>query len=82
MRLVTTALALTDPRFDHTRTQPPFSMPFSLASCLGDLDEELGLQHRVDLDVLRPEVEVLRQPVGDRGIGELLRRRRTPPCRP
>ena len=33
MRLVTTALALTDPRFDHTRTQPPFLMPFSLASC-------------------------------------------------
>ena len=33
MRLVTTALALTDPRFDHTRTQPPDLIFFSSASC-------------------------------------------------
>src|SRR5690606_7907009 len=32
MRLVTTALALTEPRFDHTRTQSPLAMPFSFAS--------------------------------------------------
>src|SRR5215831_4514378 len=30
-RLVTTAFAFTEPRFDHTRTQPPDLMPFSLA---------------------------------------------------
>ena len=32
MRFVTTAFALTDPRFDQTRTQPPSAMPFSFAS--------------------------------------------------
>src|SRR5690606_5612467 len=32
-RLVTTALPLTEPRFDQTRTQPPCLMPFSAASC-------------------------------------------------
>ena len=32
IRLVTTALALTEPRFDQTRTQPPLAMPFSFAS--------------------------------------------------
>ena len=48
-----------------------------LRQLLGDLDEELRLQDRVDLDVLGPEVEVLGQPVGRRRIGELLRRRRT-----
>src|SRR5215475_8002158 len=32
MRLVTTAFAFTEPRFDHTRTQPPGLMPLSFAS--------------------------------------------------
>ena len=32
MRFVTTALARTKPRLLSTRTQPPFSMPFSFAS--------------------------------------------------
>ena len=33
MRLVTTAFAFTEPRFDQTLTQPPDVMPFSFASC-------------------------------------------------
>src|SRR5262249_2971888 len=32
-RLVTTALPLTEPRWDETLTQPPGLIPFSLASC-------------------------------------------------
>ncbi len=44
MRLVTTALALIEPRLDQTRTQPPLVMPFSFASSSRDLDEELRLQ--------------------------------------
>src|ERR1700733_134003 len=33
MRLVTTALALTEPRLDQTRTQAPDLMLFSFANC-------------------------------------------------
>ena len=47
-RLVTIALPLTSPRFDQTRTICPGWMPFSAASSSRHLDEELGLQHRVD----------------------------------
>ena len=43
-RLVTTALAFIEPRFDQTRTQPPGLMPFSFGELLGDLDEEFRLQ--------------------------------------
>ena len=82
MRLVTTAFAFTEPRFDQTRTQPPEVMPFLLRELLRDLDEELRLHHRVRLDVLGPEVEVLGQPVGRRRIGEVLGVAELLPCRP
>ena len=63
MRFVTTALARTEPRFDHTRTQPPLLDALLLGELLRNLDEELRLQHGVDPDVLGPVVEMLGQPV-------------------
>ncbi len=51
-------------------------MPFSCGERLVELDERLGLEHRQRTHVLRPEVEVLGEPVRRGGVRELLR-----PCR-
>ena len=72
IRFVTTALALTEPRFDQTRTQPPFCDTLLLREFFRDLDEEFGLKDRVNQRVLRPEVEVFREPVACCRIGEFL----------
>ena len=82
IRFVTTALALIEPRFDQTRTQPPFSMPFSFASSSEISTKNSGCSTALIGLVLRPEVEVLGQPVGGRRIGELLGRAEALPCRP
>ena len=73
MRLVTTAFALTEPRFDQTRTQPPSVDAFLLRKLFRDLDEELRLQYGIHAVVLRPVVEMLGQTIGRCGIGEFLR---------
>ena len=82
MRLVTTALALTDAALRPHPHPAAVLDALLLRQLLGDLDEELRLQHRIDLDVLGPEVEVLGQPVGGRRVGELLGVAELPPCRP
>ena len=72
MRLVTTAFAFTEPRFDHTLTQPPEVMPFSFASSSEISTKNSGCSDGVGLDVLGPEVEVLGQPVGRCRVGEVV----------
>ena len=46
--------------------------PLLRRELLRDLDEQLGLEHGVDVHVLGPEVEVLGQPVARGGVGEVV----------
>ena len=57
------------------------SNAFLLCKLLRQFHEGFGLQDRVHMDVLGPEVEVLRQTVGRRDDREFGRRRRKSPCR-
>ena len=72
IRLVTTALAFTEPRFDQTSHPMAGFDAFLFRQLLGNFDEEFRLHHGVEADVFGPEMEMLGQPVGGCRVGELL----------
>ena len=75
MRFVTTAFALTEPRFDQTRTQSPRVDTSSPSASSSEIStKNSGCSTALTRVVLGPVVEVLGQTIRRRGVRKILRR--------